>query len=98
MMTCLMLGTFFMVLLSITEWELFQLLFEPNGNDTVYSEAMYKFVQMLVWGFAFYIFTVQGLILKRAKKRLARIQMLIVVNYPMSDEKKLRDADSDTES
>lgn len=98
MMTCLMLGTFFMILLSITEWELLQLLFEPNGSDTVYGEAMYKFVQMLVWGLAFYIFTVQGLILKRAKKRLARIQMLISVNYPMSDEKKLSDTVPDIAS
>lgn len=52
----------------------------------------YKFVQMLFYAFAFYIFTVQGVILKRSKKRLVKIQTLIEVNYPTSDEKNQSDA------
>jgi len=96
MVTCFMSGAFFMVIMSITEWDLLKILSEQSGSQGMYGEAIYKFVQMLFCSFAFYIFTVQGVILKRAKNRLAKIQALIAVNYPTSDEKNQSDKQQNT--
>lgn len=85
-----------MVIMSITEWDLLKILSEQSGSQGMYGEAIYKFVQMLFCSFAFYIFTVQGVILKRAKNRLAKIQALIAVNYPTSDEKNQSDKQQNT--
>jgi hypothetical protein len=96
MATCFMSGAFFLVIMSITEWDLLKMLSEQSGGQAMYGEAIYKFVQMLFCAVAFCVFTVQGVILKRANKRLAKIQALIAVNYPASYEKNHSDTQQNT--
>ncbi|GEM_PF-5607056 len=87
MITCALLGVFFTALLVQTEWQLLKLLFEnslPNNvNDAVYGEVFYLVMQMLLWAAATVVFTRQGVILKRAEKRLSQIQELIAANFPL---------------
>ncbi|RFS77906.1 hypothetical protein D0U00_17190 [Leclercia adecarboxylata] len=87
MITCVLLGLFFTALLVQTEWQLLRLLFEnslPNNvNDAVYGEVFYLVMQMLLWAAATVVFTRQGVILKRAGKRLSQIHELIAANFPL---------------
>lgn len=86
MFTCILLGAFFIALLSYTEWQLLELLFENslsnNVSNAVYGEMLYKVMQILLCAGAVFVFTLQGVILKRAEKRLSQIQMLIAANFP----------------
>ena len=89
MIACFFLGIFSTVLLVQAEWQLLKLLFEnslPNSaSDAVYGEVFYLVLQMLLWATATVVFTRQGVILKRADKRLAQICVLITANFPISN-------------
>ncbi|WP_240356040.1 hypothetical protein [Pectobacterium polaris] len=86
MFACFLLSVCFLALLTYTEWQLLNLLFESGLRDNVsaavYGEVMYKLLQMLLWAAAVFVFTFQGVILKRADKRLSQVRMLIASNFP----------------
>lgn len=88
MFACILLITFFIALLLYTEWQILGLMFETslrnNGSNAVYGEVLYKVMQMLLYAAAIFVFTLQGVILKRAEKRLSQIQMLIAANFSTS--------------
>lgn len=87
MVACLLLGLLSITLLIQAEWQLLKLLFEnslPNNfNDAAYGEIFYLLLQMILWAAATVIFTRQGVILKRADKRLSQICELIAANFPI---------------
>lgn len=86
MCACILLSVFFISLLSYTEWQLLQLLLENslrnNVSDAMYGEVLYKVLQILLCAAAVYVFTLQGVIIKRAEKRLSQIRILIAANFP----------------
>lgn len=88
MFTCILLSAFFIALLSYIEWQLLGLLLENslrnNVGDGLYGEVLYKVLQMLLCAAAIFVFTLQGVILKRSEKRLAKIQVLIDANFSAS--------------
>lgn len=86
MYACFLLSTSFIAFLAYTQWQLLELLSENslrnNIMGAVYSEVLYKIIQMLLCAAATFVFILQGLILKRAEKRLSQIRMLIADNIP----------------
>lgn len=95
MFACILLSVLFVALLAYTEWQLLRLLFEKslpnNASDAAYGEVLYHVIQMLMCAVAVFVFTLQGVILKRADKRLSQIQMLITASFtsptPVNDQR-----------
>lgn len=98
MIACFFLSIFSTVLLVQTEWQLLKLLFEsslPNNvSDTTYGEVFYLLLQMLLWSLATVVFTRQGVMLKRADKRLSLICELIAENFPAPKSDRVYEAQS----
>lgn len=87
MIACFFLGLFSTALLVQAEWQLLKLLFEnnlPNNvSDAAYGEIFYLLLQMILWAVATVVFTRQGVLLKRADRRLSQIFELIAANFPI---------------
>lgn len=86
MYACFFICAFFIALFSYTEWQLLRLLSEnslpSNASDTLYGNVLYKVMLMLLWAAALFVFTLQGVILRRSEKRLSQIRILIADNFP----------------